>query len=358
MLNLAIIGPGLVGSEFISQVLKSTTRTFRIIAVSNSKRMVLSQTTAPLTNSSWKTQLESPSATPTDLAKLAAHAASQQEPCVVVDCTSSDAVAECYPVWLRMGLHVITPNKKAFSGPLPLWDDIQKAAKEGKAHVFHESTVGAGLPILSTLRDLIETGDDITRIEGIFSGTLSYLFNNFSSPNPPTTPSTFSQTVSTAKSLGYTEPDPRDDLNGMDVARKVVILGRCAGIPLDLTTLHVENMVPEQLRNAPNADAFMQQLPEADAHFAKLNEDARKEQCVLRYVGCVDPNGQSSVKLAKYPLAHPFAALTGSDNVIAFTTRIFPSPLIVQGAGAGAAVTAFGMFCDLLKIDRILSPHA
>ncbi|KAJ2129771.1 Homoserine dehydrogenase, partial [Coemansia sp. RSA 921] len=150
---------------------------------------------------------------------------------------------------------------------------------------------------------------------------------------------------------GYTEPDPRDDLNGMDVARKVTILGRVAGYELSTNTLPVENIVPEELRSVSTADEFMARLPEFDEHFKKLNDEALASGSVLRYVGMVDGvNNQSSVKLARYPLDHPFASLKGSDNIIAFTTERFPNPLIVQGAGAGAAVTAFGIFSDLIKV--------
>ncbi|KAF9372139.1 hypothetical protein CPB97_001447, partial [Podila verticillata] len=146
------------------------------------------------------------------------------------------------------------------------------------------------------------------------------------------------------------EPDPRDDLNGMDVARKVIILGRVAGLDLTQETVQVENIVPELLRSLPT-DEFMAKLPEFDEHFAKLNAEAVQNGQVLRYVGLVDPvHGKSSVTLARYPASHPFASLKGSDNIIAFTTERFPSPLIIQGSGAGAAVTAFGIYSDILKI--------
>ncbi|KAJ3022659.1 hypothetical protein HKX48_005589 [Thoreauomyces humboldtii] len=346
-LNIAVVGPGAVGSEFIRQ-LSLSPHLFSIVAISNSRSMLLSQTA--LSPNDWPKLLASASLKP-DLAALASHAASLR-PCVIVDCTSSEAVASNYPSWLRSGLNVVTPNKKAFSGTQELWDDLKQAAKEGRVDVYHESTVGAGLPILSTLKDLVETKDEIVRIEGVLSGTLSYVFNNFSTLSKSESAPSFSSIVTVAKENGFTEPDPRDDLNGMDVARKVVILGRAAGLKLDISTLHKENIVPESLRGAASAAAFMEELSKTDAHFAKLNNEALDEGCVLRYVGVIDPKGESSVKLGKYPASHPFASLTGSDNVVAFTTKIFPSPLIIQGAGAGAAVTAFGMVSDVLKIAR------
>ncbi|CAG8653448.1 6592_t:CDS:2, partial [Funneliformis mosseae] len=216
--------------------------------------------------------------------------------------------------------------------------------------VYHESTVGAGLPVLSTLTDLIRTGDKVIKIEGIFSGTLSYIFNEFSKFDGEK--KKFSEIVKIAKENGYTEPDPRDDLNGLDVARKVVILGRLAGKDLSLKTLPVENVVPEPLRTLSSATEFMSSLPQFDEHFEKLNATANNNQQVLRYVGVIDPIGdKSEVKLVSLPSSHPFASLKGSDNIIAFTTQRFPNPLIVQGAGAGAAVTAFGIFSDLFKIS-------
>ncbi|KAJ3077989.1 hypothetical protein HK102_004814 [Quaeritorhiza haematococci] len=362
--NIALIGPGLVGSELLSQLAahqsrlsaaaSTTTTHFNLVALANSKRMLLSPTPLPL--DSWATAFSSSSATTTlDLTKLADHCAQPSlSPCVVVDCTSSDAVAGCYPAWVRKGLHVVTPNKKGFSGGLGLWKEIREAQRvKGAGRVYHESTVGAGLPILSTLNDLVATGDEIVKIEGIFSGTLSYIFNTFNPAGDVKVPK-FSEVVSVAKSKGYTEPDPRDDLNGMDVARKVVILGRVAGVDLSLDTLPVENIVPESLRAVSTADEFMQRLPEFDSHFEKLKAEAAAEKAVLRYVGLVDPvNGKSSVKLMRYDSSHPFASLKGSDNIIAFTTKRFPNPLIIQGAGAGAAVTAFGIFSDLLKIAGI-----
>ncbi|KAJ3415142.1 hypothetical protein HDV05_005422 [Chytridiales sp. JEL 0842] len=363
VLSIAIIGPGLVGSEFIAQLAahqltcasNSSLAKLPVIAIANSKKLLLP--TAPKSEinlASWASDLQQ-SSKASDINALIDFAASKA-PCAIVDCTSSDAVAALYPSWLKKGLHIVTPNKKGFSGDYSLYQSI-KEISQPKANtrfplVYHESTVGAGLPILSTLSDLVNTGDEIVKIEGIFSGTLSYIFNNFSVAGKQTTEG-FSDIVKVAKEKGYTEPDPRDDLNGMDVARKVVILGRVAGLKLDLNSLHVENIVPEALRSIASADEFMAQLPSFDGHFKKLNEDAQKRGEVLRLVGVVDPRGQSSVKLVGYPASHPFASLKGSDNIIAFTTKRFPNPLIVQGAGAGAAVTAFGMFSDVLKIASI-----
>ncbi|CDS10629.1 hypothetical protein LRAMOSA11115 [Lichtheimia ramosa] len=359
MVHVGIVGVGLVGSELLSQLATTQAKRLKVVGLTNSRKMVVSENYAPLSLTSWQQSLES-STTASDLAQFVKYMSSSPEHAVIVDCTASDAVSQLYPSWLSAGVSVVTPNKKGFSGSLDLYKQIESLAANlggstgnNKPLVYHESTVGAGLPVLNTLADLVKTGDEIQTIEGIFSGTLSYLFNNFSSLAADAKKESFSSIVKVAKELGYTEPDPRDDLNGMDVARKVTICGRLAGLDLDLSTLPVENIVPEPLQAVASADEFMAKLPEFDDHFSKLNEDAKKDGQVLRYVGLVDvKGGNSGVKLIRYPASHPFASLSGSDNIIKFTTKYFPNGLIIQGAGAGAAVTSFGIYSDLLKIQE------
>ncbi|CAO3607549.1 unnamed protein product [Mucor fragilis] len=364
MVNVGIVGVGLVGSELVSQILKSSYKSvFKVVGLTTSQKMLVSDAQYTSLSIEQEANLRSTVNTTgvqTDLAQFADYLSKSNEHSVIIDCTASEQVANLYPTWLRSGLSVVTPNKKAFSSSLDLFKEIQDLAvntsqtKKGRSPlIYHETTVGAGLPVLSTLVDFVRTGDEIVKIEGIFSGTLSYLFNNFSTLTSTATPKPFSETVRVAKDLGYTEPDPRDDLNGMDVARKVTICGRLAGLELDLSTLPVENIVPEALQSIESTDEFMAKLPEYDDHFAQLNAEALKENQVLRYVGLVDvQGGQSGVKLAKYPATHPFASLQGSDNIIKFTTKYFPNGVIIQGAGAGAAVTAYGIFTDLLKIQE------
>ncbi|KAG0167696.1 hypothetical protein DFQ28_005804 [Apophysomyces sp. BC1034] len=355
MVNIGLVGVGLVGSELLNQLKATGAKSLNVVGLTSSKKMVLSQDYAALSLVNWKTELDNGSTS--DLDAFAKYFANSPEHSIIVDCTASDAVAQLYPSWLKAGISVVTPNKKGFSGSLSLYNEIKALAANmgGSGRVpmaYHESTVGAGLPVLATLTDLVKTGDKVYQIEGTFSGTLSYLFNNFSSLTSDSGKS-FSETVKVAKELGYTEPDPRDDMNGMDVARKVTICGRLAGLDLDLSTLPVENIVPEPLQGVATAEEFMTRLPEFDAHFAKINEEAKKENQVLRYVGLVDlKGGKSGVKMMKYPASHPFGSLQGSDNMIKFTTEYFPNGLIIQGAGAGSAVTAFGIYSDLLKIKE------
>ncbi|CAO3675298.1 unnamed protein product [Rhizopus stolonifer] len=308
MVNIGIVGVGLVGSELVSQILTSSYKNaMKVVALSTSQKMLLSNAEYQSLTIEQSENIRSTvtqTGVTANLTDFASYLAGSKQHSVIIDCTASEDVAKLYPSWLRSGLSVVTPNKKGFSSSLELFKEIQSLAannKEGSKTplVYHEATVGAGLPVLSTLTDLVKTGDEIISIEGIFSGTLSYLFNSFSSL-ASSSGQKFSETVSVAKSLGYTEPDPRDDLNGMDVARKVAICGRLAGLDLDLSTLPVENIVPKDLQSIQSTHEFMSKLPEYDEHFSKLNQEALDNNQVLRYVGTVDvKGGNSGVKLIK-----------------------------------------------------------
>lgn len=251
---------------------------------------------------------------------------------------------------------MVTPNKKGFSDDISLWKDIFASAAEGKALVYHESTVGAGLPVLSTLKDLVATGDQVTRIEGVFSGTLSFLFNTFA-PASGSSSAQWSTVVAQAKELGYTEPDPRDDLNGMDVARKLTILARIAGLEVSKPdSFPIESLIPDELASLPSSaegiSEFMTRLPQFDAQMSNIKDAAEKQGKVVRYVGSIDVT-QKEVKvgLQYFDKDSAIAGLKGSDNIISFyTQRYGANPLIVQGAGAGGDVTAMGVSADLIKV--------
>ena len=218
----------------------------------------------------------------------------------------------------------------------------------GGSRFRYEATVGAGLPIITTLRDLIDTGDEVFAIEGIFSGTLAWLFNRYDGSTP------FSGLVAEAHRLGYTEPDPRDDLSGTDVARKLVILAREAGWELSLADVIVENLVPDSLRNV-TAGQFMTGLHELDAAMAQRLADARARTHVLRYVASLKRDGSARVGLIELPRDHAFANIRMTDNVVQFTTKRYcDNPLVVQGPGAGPEVTAAGVFADLLRVAAAL----
>lgn len=257
---------------------------------------------------------------------------------MLVDNTSNQDVAEAYPTFLRRGISVVTPNKKAFSGGFGLWEDMFNAAHSPRnpsgGLVYHESSVGAGLPVISSLKDLVETGDQVTRIEGIFSGTMSFLFNSFAPVEGKG--GKWSAEVQKAKDAGYTEPDPRDDLNGQDVARKLVILARIAGLKIESTSsFPVRSLIPKALESVESAEDFMQRLPDFDDEMEDLKHEAEKEGKVVRFVGSIDvPKQAVKVGLENFEKSHAIAALKGSDNIIGFYTKRYGSkPLIIQGAG-------------------------
>nr|QDG03173.1 aspartokinase/homoserine dehydrogenase 2 [Eleusine coracana subsp. coracana] len=355
-LAVGIIGPGLIGRTLLNQlrdqaaVLKENLNIdLRVVGITGSSSMVLSDTGIDLTQ--WKELLQK-QAEPADLANFSRHLSDNHvfPNKVLVDCTADTNVASHYYDWLKKGIHVITPNKKANSGPLDRYLKLRTLQRASYTHYFYEATVGAGLPIISTLRGLLETGDKILRIEGIFSGTLSYIFNSFEGIR------TFSDVVAEAKEAGYTEPDPRDDLSGTDVARKVIILARESGLKLELSDIPVKSLVPEPLASCSSADEFMQKLPSFDQEWTRQRSDAEAAGEVLRYVGVVDVvDKKGQVELRRYKRDHPFAQLSGSDNIIAFTTsRYKEQPLIVRGPGAGAEVTAGGVFFDILRLASYL----
>ncbi|CAN1147647.1 Bifunctional aspartokinase/homoserine dehydrogenase, chloroplastic (Fragment) [Linum perenne] len=355
-ISVGIIGPGLIGATLLDQlrdqaaVLKEDFNIeLRVMGITGSRTMLLSNSGIDLER--WREHMKGKGEV-ADLEKFTHHVQGNHfiPNTVLVDCTADAAIASHYYDWLRKGIHVVTPNKKANSGPLDQYLKLRALQRQSYTHFFYEATVGAGLPIISTLRGLLETGDKILQVEGIFSGTLSYIFNNFVGDRA------FSDVVSEAKGKGYTEPDPRDDLSGTDVARKVIILARESGLKLELSDIPIQSLVPEPLRASASADEFMKQLPQFDQDIAKERRAAEGEGEVLRYVGVVDViHAEGRVELRRYKKDHAFAQLSGSDNIIAFTTsRYKDQPLIVRGPGAGAQVTAGGVFSDILRLASYL----
>jgi aspartokinase/homoserine dehydrogenase 1 len=354
-LSIGLIGPGTVGRVLLAQLasqverLRALNLDLRVRAIAGSKRMLLAETAIDLDH--WADRLERDGEA-LDLDRFADHCQADYIPhSVIVDCTASTAVAARYGAWLGRGIHVVTPNKKANSGPMPYYRLLQASARASGTHYLYEATVGAGLPVIQTLRDLRETGDDITRIEGIFSGTLAYLFNVFDGTV------SFSSIVRSAKLKGYTEPDPRDDLSGMDVARKLIILGREMGLTLELSDVAVAGLVPKGLEDV-GADEFMDRLAEFDGAMNDLLADAARDGQVLRYVGRIESNGRATVGLMRLDAKHAFANIALTDNVVRFATRRYcDNPLIVQGPGAGPEVTAGGVFADVLRLSAYLGAH-
>ncbi|KAK8097908.1 Homoserine dehydrogenase [Apiospora kogelbergensis] len=352
---IAIIGAGGVGKCFLSQLQTLAARRpvpkLNLCYISTSKKALFKQDYSPIPYESALNDLSASSAAPLDLTKIVDYLAAAPSKAVLVDNTSSQDVADKYPEFLSRGISVVTPNKKAFSGSYSLWQNIFTAAATSGAKVYHESSVGAGLPVISTLKDLVDTGDEVTKIEGVFSGTMSFLFNSFAPLEG--SGGKWSEEVKKAKELGYTEPDPRDDLNGLDVARKLTILARLAGLPVESpTSFPVQSLIPKELESVASGDEFLQKLPEFDSQMEETKTAAQNQGKVVRFVGSIDVATKSvKVGLEMFDRSHPIAALKGSDNIISFYTKRYGSnPLIIQGAGAGGDVTAMGVTSDLVKV--------
>jgi aspartokinase/homoserine dehydrogenase 1 len=266
----------------------------------------------------------------------------------LVDCTAESSIVDAYPEFIKANLHIITPNKRANVLPWRRYVALRELLAANKKHFLFETNAGAGLPVISTLRNLIASGDVITKVEGIFSGTLSYLFNSFDGAAP------FSALVREAHRLGYTEPDPREDLGGHDVARKLLILARQTGAKMELGDVRVDGLVPRALADGPFSPRFFASYAAYDAEMSQRLQRAKARGAILRYVGTFE-RGRARAEIREFPRDHVFAATKGNDNLIAFTTtRYARTPLVVQGPGAGADVTAMGVFSDIFKLLHYL----
>jgi len=347
---LALVGPGHVGQALLRQVTAAGPRLrlegradLRVVALAASRRMRLSREFADPVAA-----VASEAGEATDLDALARHlrgvAADTGAVPVLVDCTASDDLADRYEAWLGAGVHVVTPNKHAGAGPLSRYRGIRRAMRTGGGRWRYEATVGAGLPVVGTLQDLLATGDELLAVEGVLSGTLAYLLSEREAGRP------FSVSVPRARELGYTEPDPREDLSGMDVARKMVILAREAGATAEVSQVRLEGLVPPALSEGTVAD-FMERLEILDAALEARLAELHQPGHVIRYVGRYTPAEGLRVGPVALPEHHPFAALGPTGNAVAFTTRRYAStPLSVQGPGAGPDVTAAAVFADLLRV--------
>lgn len=352
-LSVGLLGPGLVGGTLLDQMarqIESLRETLhvdlRVRAIVGRDRMRLED--AAIALEGWRAA-QSAAQAPTDIDAFVEHVQTDAVPhAVLIDCTAESGIAARHADWLERGIHVVTPNKKGITLDMAYYRRLQASRRTLRLHYLYEATVGAGLPVIQTLRDLCQTGDRVLRIEGILSGTLSYLFNAYDGTRP------FSAIVREARSRGYTEPDPREDLAGTDVARKVVILAREMGLEVELEDVAVESLVPAEL-GSESVDGFLERLADHDARMRELFDEARAAGEVLRFVGTVDPEAGCAVRLRRYPLDHPFARLALSDNIVQFRSeRYLESPLVIRGPGAGPQVTAGGVFADLLRLAAYL----
>ncbi|HUQ12222.1 MAG TPA: bifunctional aspartate kinase/homoserine dehydrogenase I [Steroidobacteraceae bacterium] len=352
-ISIGLVGPGAVGRVLLEQIwaererlLRDFKLDLRVRGIMTSKKMLLSE--GGVSMDGWQSALDASTAA-ADLSAFVEHLHVDHLPhTVIIDCTADEGVARNYANWLEAGIHVVTPNKKANSGPLGFYESLKEARRLGGSSYLYEATVGAGLPVISTLRDLRETGDKISSVEGIFSGTLAYLFNVYDGKTP------FSQIVKDAKAKGYTEPDPRDDLSGTDFTRKVIILGREMGLKIEMKDVQVESLIPAGLEKG-SIDDFLAGLPRYDGDMKKRFDDAAARGKVLRYVGRLTADGKATVGVSELDRTHAFANIALTDNVVRYATaRYNTNPLIVQGPGAGPEVTAAGVFADLLRVCSYL----
>lgn len=349
-LNVFVVGTGNIGRELLAQMASSASYLqnelhvrLRLMGLANSRRMTLSEGSS-LDPAQWQ-KLLNEQGEPADLERFAGSIIDMNLPnCIVVDNTSIPAVVEHYEKLLRSNVSVVACNKLGASGSQEQYDRLKRTAREAGVDFLYETNVGAGLPVIKTMADLLASGDRFLRIEAILSGTISFIFNNYHSGR------SFASVVCEARERGYTEPDPRDDFSGMDFRRKVLILARETGLKLEMEDIELQPILPEACIAAPDVEAFYQELEKAEAHFAGMLQQAGSQGKKLRYIGLI-AGGKASISLQMVDSQHPFYNMEGSDNIIAFTTdRYHSNPLVVKGPGAGAGVTAAGVFADVLRV--------
>ena len=348
VLNVILAGVGLIGSELLEQIKANQQRLkaeqnleIRVIALFNSRKILYNKKGIDLEN--WKEELEDSGQVPAyeDLIRFIDSKEIINN--VFVDCTASEEVASLYEGFMKNRVSVVAANKIANTEPIETFRRLNRLANQYSVHYLYETNAGAGLPIIDTLRNLRESGDRITKIEAILSGTISFIFNSCD----PETP--LSQVVREAKEKGYTEPDPRTDLSGKDFARKLLLLSREIGEEMEYDDIEINPLLPERCMEAEGVEAFFRELEQYDAEFADKLKKAEENGQSLRWIGVYE-DSRARIELKAIGSDHPFYKLAGSDNVVSIKTRRYENPLVIQGAGAGAGVTAAGVMADIFRV--------
>lgn len=347
-LHVFSVGTGNIGATLLRQIdaqsdflRENNGIEVKINGIANSRKMIIDEEGIDLTQ--WQERINKGETSNLDefIQKIKLLNLSN---CIFVDNTASPITGTYYKELFESNVSVVTCNKIANSSSYKDYKDLKDTARRRGVDFFYETNVGAGLPIIRTLKDLMTSGDRIIKIEAILSGTISYIFNNFRGKT------SFYEVVKKAHELGYTEPDPREDLSGKDFMRKMMILARDAGYQIEEKDVELGAILPESCFKAPSIEDFYEELKKSDSYFNELKEKAENENKVLRYIGKLE-DGKASVNLEFVDASHPFYNLTGSDNIISFTTERYKfNPLVIKGPGAGAEVTAAGVFADLINV--------
>jgi aspartokinase/homoserine dehydrogenase 1 len=350
-LNLFVMGVGNVGEKFIEQIyqqnkfLKDNLKiNVRVIALSNSRKMHFDEEGISLKN--WQSALENGEEANKEKFLYTVKELNLRNS-IFVDITANESVSKTYEQYLKRNIAVVTCNKIACASEYDNYKKLKKLSRQFNAPFLFETNVGAGLPIIDTVKNLIASGDKVNKIQAVLSGSLNFIFNNFNENN------TFHDVVKEAGVQGFTEPDPNIDLSGIDVARKILILIRESGYKMEIDEIVNESFLPAECLDTTNNEAFFKSLIEHAAHFETIYKEALSKDSRLKYVAQFE-NGKANVGLRFIPKDHPFYNLEGKDNIVLFfTDRYVDQPLLIKGAGAGAAVTASGIFADVIRIGNV-----